>query len=133
MTLTFSHHDTIFCVFCSIGGDDNLTTVTTLPSESSNDLYMIPITCWSQLLFAYCLFKQKYFILCHYFFLITDILKHFNQNLTGYSVGMGKQDTPQAFLNQAVAGAKSKWVLSESSSAASYQFIPICVVRVELI
>ncbi|KAF0023736.1 hypothetical protein F2P81_024366 [Scophthalmus maximus] len=52
----------------SIGGDDNLTTVTTLP----------------------------------------NILKHFNHNLTGYSLGMGKQTTPQAFLNQAVAGAKSK-------------------------
>ncbi|XP_068433215.1 phospholipase B1, membrane-associated-like [Clinocottus analis] len=51
----------------SIGGDENLTTVTTLP----------------------------------------NILKHFNHNLTGYSVGMGKQQTPQAFLNQAVAGAKS--------------------------
>ncbi|XP_035535037.1 phospholipase B1, membrane-associated-like [Morone saxatilis] len=52
----------------SIGGDGNLTTVTTLP----------------------------------------NILKHFNQNLTGYSVGTGKQQTPEAFLNQAVAGAKSK-------------------------
>ncbi|XP_026175090.1 phospholipase B1, membrane-associated-like [Mastacembelus armatus] len=52
----------------SIGGDENLTTVTTLP----------------------------------------NILKYFNQNLTGYSVGMGKQHTPHAFLNQAVAGAKSK-------------------------
>ncbi|XP_034384064.1 phospholipase B1, membrane-associated-like [Cyclopterus lumpus] len=52
----------------SIGGDENLTTVTTLP----------------------------------------NILKHFNHNLMGYSVGTGKQHTPQAFLNQAVAGAKSK-------------------------
>ncbi|XP_056261546.1 phospholipase B1, membrane-associated-like [Seriola aureovittata] len=52
----------------SIGGDENLTTVTTLP----------------------------------------NILKHFNHNLTGYSVGTGKQHTPEAFLNQAVAGAKSK-------------------------
>ncbi|XP_028460437.1 phospholipase B1, membrane-associated [Perca flavescens] len=52
----------------SIGGDENLTTVTTLP----------------------------------------NILKHFNHNLTGYSVGKGKEQTPQAFLNQAVAGAKSK-------------------------
>ncbi|XP_040919608.1 phospholipase B1, membrane-associated-like [Toxotes jaculatrix] len=52
----------------SIGGDENLTTVTTLP----------------------------------------NILKLFNHNLTGYSIGMGKQHTPQAFLNQAVAGAKSK-------------------------
>ncbi|XP_077444053.1 phospholipase B1, membrane-associated-like [Stigmatopora argus] len=52
----------------SVGGDDNLTTVTTLP----------------------------------------NILKHYNANLTGYSVGKGKQFTPQAFFNQAVAGAKSK-------------------------
>ncbi|XP_056284895.1 phospholipase B1, membrane-associated-like [Pseudoliparis swirei] len=57
----------------SIGGDENLTTVTTLP----------------------------------------NILKHFNHNLTGYSVGMGKQNTPQAFLNQAVAGAKSKSIPSQ--------------------
>ncbi|XP_061602963.1 phospholipase B1, membrane-associated-like [Cololabis saira] len=52
----------------SIGGDGNLTTVTTLP----------------------------------------NILKHFNLNLTGYSVGVGKQDTTDAYLNQAVTGAKSK-------------------------
>ncbi|XP_054617588.1 phospholipase B1, membrane-associated-like isoform X1 [Dunckerocampus dactyliophorus] len=52
----------------SIGGDGNLTTVTTLP----------------------------------------NILKHFNPNVTGYSVGRGKQHTPHAFLNQAVAGATSK-------------------------
>ncbi|XP_029352949.1 phospholipase B1, membrane-associated-like [Echeneis naucrates] len=52
----------------SIGGEENLTTVTTLP----------------------------------------NILKYFNHNLTGYSVGTGKEHTPEAFLNQAVAGAKSK-------------------------
>nr|XP_040016080.1 phospholipase B1, membrane-associated-like isoform X1 [Gasterosteus aculeatus aculeatus] len=57
----------------SIGGDENLTTVTTLP----------------------------------------NILKHFNHNLTGYSVGKGKQQTPQAFLNQAVAGAKSSGIPSQ--------------------
>ncbi|XP_062267995.1 phospholipase B1, membrane-associated-like [Platichthys flesus] len=51
----------------SIGGDDNLTTVTTLP----------------------------------------NILKYYNRNLTGFSVGIGKEETPQAFLNQAVGGAKS--------------------------
>uniref|UniRef100_A0A4W6EHF8 Phospholipase B1, membrane-associated n=1 Tax=Lates calcarifer TaxID=8187 RepID=A0A4W6EHF8_LATCA len=60
----------------SIGGDENITTVTTLP----------------------------------------NILKHFNQNLTGYSVGMGKQQTPQAFLNQAVAGAKSKDLPSQAQA-----------------
>ncbi|CAG5928337.1 unnamed protein product [Menidia menidia] len=57
----------------SIGGDENLTTITTLP----------------------------------------NILKHFNPNVTGFSVDTGKQDTPQAFLNQAVAGAKSKDVPSQ--------------------
>ncbi|XP_053192692.1 phospholipase B1, membrane-associated-like [Scomber japonicus] len=57
----------------SVGGDDNLTTVTTLP----------------------------------------NILKYFNQNLTGYSVGMGKQQNPKAFLNQAVAGAKSEDIPSQ--------------------
>ncbi|XP_060927910.1 phospholipase B1, membrane-associated [Limanda limanda] len=51
----------------SIGGDDNLTTVTTL----------------------------------------SNILKYYNGNLTGFSVGLGKEQTPQAFLNQAVGGAKS--------------------------
>lgn len=45
---------------------------------------------------------------------MTDILKYFNHNLTGYSLGMGKQHTAKAFLNQAVAGAKSKWVLPEA-------------------
>ena len=54
-----------------------------------------------------------------YFFVIVDILKHFNQNLTGYSVGMGKQSNSKAFLNQAVAGAKSEWVLPEAFSAES--------------
>ncbi|XP_061668317.1 phospholipase B1, membrane-associated-like [Syngnathoides biaculeatus] len=57
----------------SIGGDDNLTSVTTLP----------------------------------------NIFKHFKANVTGYSVGQGKQHTPQAFLNQAVAGAKSKDLASQ--------------------
>ncbi|XP_012993938.2 phospholipase B1, membrane-associated isoform X2 [Esox lucius] len=51
----------------SIGGDGNLSTVTTLP----------------------------------------NILREFNPSLTGYSVGIGKEDTPQAFLNQAVAGQKA--------------------------
>ncbi|KAM9420855.1 phospholipase B1, membrane-associated-like isoform 2-T3 [Salvelinus alpinus] len=52
----------------SVGGDENLTTVTTLP----------------------------------------NILREFNPSLTGYSVGKGKEDTTQAFLNQAVAGERAK-------------------------
>lgn len=54
------------------------------------------------------LFTMKSLIFYYYSFVITDILKHFNQNLTGYSVGTGKEETPQSFLNQAVAGAKSR-------------------------
>ncbi|XP_035529318.1 phospholipase B1, membrane-associated [Morone saxatilis] len=51
----------------SIGGDENITTVTTLP----------------------------------------NILREFNPSLTGFSEGIGNEDNPKAFLNQAVAGAKS--------------------------
>ncbi|XP_067099417.1 phospholipase B1, membrane-associated-like [Osmerus mordax] len=51
----------------SIGGDHNLTTVTTLP----------------------------------------NILKEFNPLLTGFSTGIGNEDSPKAFLNQAVPGATS--------------------------
>ncbi|KAM4713138.1 phospholipase B1, membrane-associated-like [Anableps anableps] len=57
----------------SIGGDENLTTVTTLP----------------------------------------NILKHFNPNVRGYSLGVGSQNSKQAFLNQAVPGAKSKNIPSQ--------------------
>ncbi|XP_021163281.2 phospholipase B1, membrane-associated, partial [Fundulus heteroclitus] len=57
----------------SVGGDGNLTSVTTLP----------------------------------------NILKHFNHNVTGYSLGVGDQDSPQAFLNQAVPGGKSKDIPSQ--------------------
>ncbi|XP_067875649.1 phospholipase B1, membrane-associated isoform X2 [Heterodontus francisci] len=49
----------------SIGGDKNITTVTTL----------------------------------------ANILREFNPSLVGYSTDTGRQDTPQSFLNQAVAGA----------------------------
>ncbi|XP_034419198.1 phospholipase B1, membrane-associated [Cyclopterus lumpus] len=51
----------------SIGGDENITTVTTLP----------------------------------------NILREFNPFLTGFSEGVSGEDSPEAFLNQAVAGAKS--------------------------
>ncbi|MEQ2283350.1 hypothetical protein AMECASPLE_010326 [Ameca splendens] len=51
----------------SIGGDENITTVTTLP----------------------------------------NILKEFNPSVTGFSTGIGNNDSPGAFLNQAVPGAQS--------------------------
>ena len=44
-----------------------------------------------------------------------DILREFNPSLTGFSLGVGKQDSSEAFLNQAVAGAKSGSVPSHSN------------------
>ncbi|KAK0137020.1 Phospholipase B1, membrane-associated [Merluccius polli] len=38
---------------------------------------------------------------------LPNILKEFNSNLTGFSLGVGDENSPQAFFNQAVAGAKS--------------------------
>uniref|UniRef100_UPI0037E7CE66 phospholipase B1, membrane-associated-like n=1 Tax=Semicossyphus pulcher TaxID=241346 RepID=UPI0037E7CE66 len=38
---------------------------------------------------------------------LPNILREFTSNLTGFSEGIGNQNTPTAFLNQAVAGAKS--------------------------
>ncbi|XP_059501170.1 phospholipase B1, membrane-associated isoform X2 [Stegostoma tigrinum] len=60
----------------SIGGDENITTVTTL----------------------------------------TNILREFNPSLVGYSTGIGREDTPQAFLNQAVSGAESMELMSQVRS-----------------
>ncbi|XP_072407470.1 phospholipase B1, membrane-associated [Chiloscyllium punctatum] len=60
----------------SIGGDENITTVTTL----------------------------------------TNILREFNPSLVGYSTGTGHEDTPQAFLNQAVTGAESGELMSQVKS-----------------
>lgn len=57
----------------SIGGDENITTVTTLP----------------------------------------NILKEFNLNVTGFSEGIGGEDSPQAFLNQAVPGATSSDMVAQ--------------------
>ncbi|XP_036398166.1 phospholipase B1, membrane-associated-like [Megalops cyprinoides] len=51
----------------SIGGDKNLTSVTTLP----------------------------------------NILREFNPSLTGFSVGISNENSPKAFLNQAVPGSNS--------------------------
>ncbi|KAM9053640.1 phospholipase B1, membrane-associated [Megaptera novaeangliae] len=52
----------------SAGGDQNLSSVTTLP----------------------------------------NILREFNPSLKGFSVGTGRQNSPGAFLNQAVAGARAE-------------------------
>ncbi|CAL8290008.1 unnamed protein product [Gadus morhua 'NCC'] len=38
---------------------------------------------------------------------LPNIMKEFNSDLTGWAVGIGEENDPQAFLNQAVPGAKS--------------------------
>ncbi|XP_031438004.1 phospholipase B1, membrane-associated-like [Clupea harengus] len=58
----------------SVGGDKNLSSVTTLP----------------------------------------NILKEFNANVTGFSEDKGKENTPQAFLNQAVAGSKANNLIGQA-------------------
>jgi hypothetical protein len=42
-------------------------------------------------------------------FPLPDILRKFNGNLTGYSVGTGDSSSANAFLNQAVPGAKAEY------------------------
>lgn len=39
-----------------------------------------------------------------------DILREFNPSLRGFSVGTGKENSPGAFLNQAVAGDRAEYV-----------------------
>lgn len=63
----------------SIGGDGNITTVTTLP----------------------------------------NILKEFNPNVTGFSVGTGGEDGSNAFLNQAVPGAKSRDMVAQVNAVVN--------------
>ncbi|XP_072545003.1 phospholipase B1, membrane-associated [Salminus brasiliensis] len=45
---------------------------------------------------------------------LANILRQFNPSLTGFSTGEGKATTTQAFLNQAVAGAKSQDLVSQA-------------------
>lgn len=40
---------------------------------------------------------------------LPDILRKFNRNLTGYAVGTGNASDSNAFLNQAVPGAKAEY------------------------
>ncbi|KAK2494982.1 hypothetical protein MC885_003702 [Smutsia gigantea] len=44
----------------------------------------------------------------HLFFVFPDILREFSPSLKGFSVGTGTQNSPGAFLNQAVAGDRAE-------------------------
>ncbi|MCI4382273.1 hypothetical protein PGIGA_G00013030 [Pangasianodon gigas] len=50
---------------------------------------------------------------------LANILRKFNPSLTGFSTGTGKATTTQAFLNQAVGGAKSKDLPSQAQALIS--------------
>lgn len=57
-----------------------------------------------------CLVIYAHIISEPWLYLCADILKEFNSNVTGFSEGIGDENTPQAFFNQAVAGGKSRSV-----------------------
>ncbi|XP_072543548.1 phospholipase B1, membrane-associated-like [Salminus brasiliensis] len=50
---------------------------------------------------------------------LPNILREFNPSLTGFSTGRGKATTTRAFLNQAVAGAKSEDLVSQARALIS--------------
>lgn len=50
------------------------------------------------------------------FLWLSDILREFNPLVTGFSKGVGPETSPNAFLNQAVPGAKSGSVIFFTSS-----------------
>ncbi|XP_032353162.1 phospholipase B1, membrane-associated isoform X2 [Camelus ferus] len=47
---------------------------------------------------------------------LPNILRKFNGNLTGYAVGTGEANDTNAFLNQAVSGAKAKELASQAQT-----------------
>lgn len=53
-------------------------------------------------------FHPKFFVSCSPP-LLPDILRKFNRYLTGYAVGTGDANDTNAFLNQAVPGAKAEY------------------------
>lgn len=96
----------------SIGGEETLETVTTLASKSPSapfDVVQIGATRWQ----SWTVLKLGFYFLCShfpvFFFFMTDILKKFNPNIKGMSMGNG---TKQAGFNVAVSGAKASWVPS---------------------
>ena len=72
---------TILHIHYSIGGNYDLSKVTTLPSE----------------IFTY--------MMLSFINLIADIIKMYNPEVIGFSIGIGEVDTPQARFNRAFSGA----------------------------
>lgn len=53
----------------------------------------------------------------------SDILREFNPSVTGFSKGICNETSPNAFLNQAVPGAKSGSVIVITSSSLNKTLI----------
>ena len=114
----------------SIGGDQNLETVTTLPSESCSfpDIAMhMSTTRWQSWITAklnfglLCSnFATVFFFFCSFSLFTSDILKKFNPNVKGWSKGQG---TTNAAFNVAVSGAKISWVFRFKWFTFIYLFI----------
>ena len=94
MHLTYSF--ALFAVLSSIGGDDDLSTVATLPSEI---LVLISH-------FACVCMLINTLLLCFSFG--ADVIKKYNPDLKGFSVKIGGAKSENARLNVAVSGAKAK-------------------------
>jgi hypothetical protein len=39
---------------------------------------------------------------------LPNIMKQYNPNITGYSIGISDEDSPESNLNRAISGAESK-------------------------
>lgn len=94
---------------CSIGGDNTLENITTLPSE----FMFINKSSNFPLLFLFqktrCLYTLRLLLYRSMSLFSTDILKKFNQFLKGFS----RDESPkQNGFNMAVAGAKASYVQS---------------------
>lgn len=93
----------IVCLFVcsllpSIGGDNTLETVTTLPSKS-NAL----VKCSTHKGTRWQTRSVTRLVFYHLFYFTSDILKKFNSEIKGVSKGEGKTQTG---FNMAVSGAK---------------------------
>ena len=69
----------------SIGGDGDLSTVTTLPSEQV--IIIIILVDYS---------------------IVLDIIKKYNPAVKGFSVGTGNAGSTNAHFNRAISGAKAE-------------------------
>ncbi|XP_039605816.1 phospholipase B1, membrane-associated [Polypterus senegalus] len=88
----------------SIGGDKSLETVTTLPSKSLAQVRAVGLGGLGGFLGHFIISRQRG---------LTDILRKFNPQLTGFSTGTGDASKPGAAFNQAVPGSTAKDLLQQ--------------------